>query len=83
MRNKKLRKHTPKKATNAQDNIYVVRQFAYVHEVAEISLLSGKSTIHSAATRFFTLYKHGNQLTIITLITKVGSTMGSGLGLSA
>ena len=40
---KKKRKHTPKKKQlHAQDSIYVVRQFAYVHGVAGISLLSGK-----------------------------------------
>ena len=34
---------TPKvKQSHAQDSIYVVRQFAYVHGVAGISLLSGK-----------------------------------------
>ena len=74
---KKIKKtHAKEKQLHAQDNIYVVQQFACVHGIAEISLLSGKSTIHSAATRFFTLYKHGNRLTIITLITKVSSTMG-------
>ena len=31
-----------KKQSHAQDNIYVVRQFAYIHGVAGISLLSGK-----------------------------------------
>ena len=31
-----------KKQLHAQDSIYVVRQFAYVHGVAGISLLSGK-----------------------------------------
>jgi len=33
----------PKKKSHAQDNIYVVRQFAYVYEVVGISLLSGKN----------------------------------------
>ena len=33
----------PKK-TITQDIIYMVRQFTYVHEIAEISLFSGKST---------------------------------------
>ena len=32
----------PRKQSHAQDNIYVVQQFAYVHEIAGISLLSGK-----------------------------------------
>ena len=53
MRNKKNRENTrQRKQSNAQDNIYVVRQFAYVHGVAGISLLSRKNTIHSAATIF-------------------------------
>ena len=30
--------HVKEKQSHAQDNIYVVRQFAYVHGVAEISL---------------------------------------------
>ena len=33
-----------KEQSHAQDNIYVVWQFVYVHEVAKISLLSGKNT---------------------------------------
>ena len=48
---KQKRKKKRKKVNNAkekqshtQDNIYVVWQFAYVHEVAWISLLSGKNT---------------------------------------
>ena len=77
MRNKKIEKtHTKEKQSHAEDNIYVVRQFAYVYEGAEILLLSGKSTIHNAVTKFFTLYKHGNRFPITTLITKVGSTIG-------
>ena len=38
LRNKKIEKNTRqrKKQSHAQDNIYVVRQFAYVHGVAEI-----------------------------------------------
>ena len=36
--------HAKEKQSQAQDNIYVVRQFAYVHRVAGISLLSGKNT---------------------------------------
>ena len=44
MRNKKNRENTrQRKQSHAQDNIYVVRQFTYVHGVARISLLSGKS----------------------------------------
>ena len=42
-----------RKQSHAQDNIYMVRQFVYAHGVTGILLLSGKSTIHSAATRIF------------------------------
>ena len=47
MRNKKNRENkTPKvKQSHAQDSIYVVRQFAYIHRVAGISLLSKKITM--------------------------------------
>ena len=56
MRNKTNRKNTrQRKQSHAQDNIYVVRQFAYVYGVAEISLLSGK--IQSAATVFTLTFK--------------------------
>ena len=34
-----------KKQSHAQDSIYVVQQFAYVHKVAGISLLSKKITM--------------------------------------
>ena len=36
--------HAKEKQSHAQDNIYVIQQFAYVHGVAGISLLSGKNT---------------------------------------
>ena len=54
VRNKNREKtHAKEKKNNhTQDNIYVVRQFAYVHGVVGISLLSGKK-IQSAATVFF------------------------------
>ena len=32
------------KQSHTQDNIYVVRQFAYIHEIARILLLLGKNT---------------------------------------
>ena len=54
-----------KKQSHAQDNIYVVRQFVYVHGVAGISLLSRKK-IQSAAIQFFYSQKRQQQ----TLITK-------------
>ena len=49
VRNKKNRENTyqekkKKKQSHAQENIYVVQQFAYVHRVTEILLLSGKNT---------------------------------------
>ena len=34
--------YTKEKQSHAQDSVYVVRQFAYLHGVAGISLLSGK-----------------------------------------
>ena len=36
------KKYTPKKNNHTQDSIYMVRQFAYVYEVAGISLFSRK-----------------------------------------
>ena len=36
--------HTKEKQSHAQENIYVVWQFAYIHGVAGISLLSRKNT---------------------------------------
>ena len=44
VRNKINRENTRqrKKQSHAQNNIYVVRQFAYAHGVAGISLLLGK-----------------------------------------
>ena len=35
--------HAKEKQSHAQDSIYVIRQYAYVHGVAGISLLSGKN----------------------------------------
>ena len=42
-----------KKKSHAQDNIYVVRQFSYVHEVAGISLLLGKNTEYKMRLQYF------------------------------
>ena len=51
MRNKKIEKtHAKEKQSHAQDNIYVVRQFVYVHRVVGISLLSGKNTEYNHTT---------------------------------
>ena len=41
--------------THAQDNIYVVRQFAYIHGVAGISLLSGKKNTKCGYSVFLSL----------------------------
>ena len=55
MRNKKKNRENTcqRKQLHAQDNIYMVRQFAYVHRVAGISLLSGKNTEYKIATTIF------------------------------
>ena len=55
MRNKTNRENTrQRKQSHTQDNIYVVRQFAYVHGVAGISLLL-KKKIQGVPTVFHTL----------------------------
>ena len=62
MRNKKNRENTrQRKQSHAQDNIYVVQQFAYVHKVAGISLLSGKKKIQDVATIILHNKKRSNQ----------------------
>ena len=50
VRNKNRENTRQSKQSNTQDNIYVVRQFSYVHRVAGISLLSGKKKIQDEAT---------------------------------
>ena len=55
---KNREKKTPKeKQSHAQDSIYVVRQFAYVHKVARISLLLGKNT-KMRLQYFLSIYKN-------------------------
>ena len=67
VRNKTNRENTcQRKQSHAQDNIYVIRQFAYVHGVAGISLLSGKNTIMHKNT----LKKPNFQLHPSTLLQK-------------
>ena len=44
-----------RKQSHTQDNIYVVRQFAYIHGVAGISLLSGKNTEYKMQLQSFIL----------------------------
>ena len=57
---------TPKeKQLHAQDSIYVVRQFAYVHRVAGISLLSKKITMCG-----YSVFLSQKQQQDKTLITK-------------
>ena len=57
---------TPKvKQSHAQDSIYVVRQFAYVHRVARISLLSKKITMYG-----YSVFLSQKQQQDKTLITK-------------
>ena len=57
---------TPKvKQSHAQDSIYVVRQFAYVHRVAGISLLSKKITMCG-----YSVFLSKKQQQDKTLITK-------------
>ena len=79
MRNKKIEKtYTKEKQSHAQDNIYVVRQFAYVHGVAGISLLSGKITKCGLRLQYFSLTKTQQQHHTKTLITKVNFYIQNG-----
>ena len=71
---------TPKvKQSHAQDSIYVVRQFAYVHRVAGISLLLKKITMCGYSV--FLSQKQQQDKTLITkknsfYILRTGFTMG-------
>ena len=66
VRNKTNRENThQRKQSHAQDNIYVVRQFAYVYGVVRISLLSGKNK----KVRQYS-FSHSQKLHQKTLITK-------------
>ena len=68
------------KQSHAQDSIYVVRQFAYVHRVAGISLLSKKITM--CGYNVFLSQKQQQDKTLITkkkngfYILRIGFTMG-------
>ena len=57
MRFKNREKYMLKKNNHTQDSIYVVRQFAYVHEVTGISLFSGKNT-KCGSTVFLSQKRH-------------------------
>ena len=56
----------PKKTqSHAQDSIYVVRKFAYVHGIIGISLLSGKNTKYNSRLQsFLSIIKHDNNTTL-------------------
>ena len=54
MRCKNRVKYAPKK-TIIQDNIYVIRQFAYIYEVAEILLFKRKITRYGRSSIVFSL----------------------------
>ena len=81
VRNKKNRENTrQRRQSHAQDNIYVVRQFAYVHGVAGISLLSGRNT--KCGYHIFSLRKNDNTKkknpnNQITLSTSGGLSMSA------
>jgi len=65
--------HAKEKQSHAQNSIYVVRQFIYIHGVAEISLLSGKKKIQDAATIILhnkntaTLFESGRVIKALSL----------------
>ena len=75
---------TPKvKQSPAQDSIYVVRQFAYVHRIAGISLLSKKITMCGYSV--FLFQKQQQDKTLITkknsfYILRTRFTMGYKMG---
>ena len=61
MRNKKIEKtHAKEKQSHAQDNIYVVWQFAYIHGVARISLLSGEKLQRCGSIVFKSIKNNDN-----------------------
>ena len=60
------KKYTPKKNNHTQNRIYVIRQFAYIHEVTGISLFSRKNT-KCSRTIFFSLKKHQTLISKITV----------------
>ena len=76
---KKNRENThQRKQSHAQDNIYVVRKFAYVHRVAGISLLLGKNIEYNLRLQYFLAHKkHGLSLSK-SLIKNHATLFGSG-----
>ena len=81
---KNREKKTPKeKQSHAQNSIYMVRQFAYVHRVAGISLLSKKITMCGYSV--FLFQKQQQDKTLITkkngfYILHTGFIMGYKMG---
>ena len=71
-----------KNQSHSRNNIYVIRQLAYIHRVAEISLLLGKNT--SAIVQFFSLLKttktNSNHQNCIFYILHTKFTMGYKMG---
>ena len=75
MRNKIEKTHAKKKKkSHAQDNIYVIRQFVYIHGVAGILLLSGKK--YKVWQYSFSLSQKLLQKTLITKTTIFISYVG-------
>ena len=61
---------TPKvKQSHTQDSIYVIWQFAYVHRVAGISLLSKKITMCSSSIEVLTFVSTATGVLISELLT--------------
>ena len=56
---KKKKPHAKEKQSHTQDSIYVIWQFAYIHRVAGISLLSRKN-IKCGSTVFQSLKNNNN-----------------------
>ena len=56
---KNREKYMSKKNKHTQDSIYVIRQFAYVHRVAGVSLFSRKNT-ECGSTFFLSKKRHQN-----------------------
>ena len=53
MRCKNKEKYTPKKNNYTQNNIYMIRQFVYIHRIARILLFSKKNTKCGSKVFFF------------------------------
>ena len=71
------RQKKKKKKSQAQDNIYMVRQFAYVHRVVGFSLLSGKNTKYDSIVFFFSLKKLQSKTLINKAMFSISCTLDS------